>query len=89
MAADMTTQAVNGSYPVQPQPPYVAPHAAITATSQTNTATSVNGTIAGATPTSSEQSNHPTPSKDEVGWYFVEQYYTTLSRSPEKIHVNK
>ncbi|KAF1353609.1 hypothetical protein BDV97DRAFT_118782 [Delphinella strobiligena] len=23
--------------------------------------------------------------KDEVGWYFVEQYYTTLSRSPEKL----
>jgi len=25
--------------------------------------------------------------KDEVGWYFVEQYYTTLSRSPEKLSV--
>ncbi|KAI4794158.1 hypothetical protein E4T44_12551 [Aureobasidium sp. EXF-8845] len=25
--------------------------------------------------------------KDEVGWYFVEQYYTTLSRSPEKIYL--
>ena len=25
--------------------------------------------------------------KDEVGWYFVEQYYTTLSQSPEKLHV--
>ncbi|KAH7065334.1 hypothetical protein B0J12DRAFT_560551 [Macrophomina phaseolina] len=23
--------------------------------------------------------------KDEVGWYFVEQYYTTLSRTPEKL----
>lgn len=27
------------------------------------------------------------PSKDEVGWYFVEQYYTTMSKSPEKLHV--
>lgn len=27
-------------------------------------------------------------SKDEVGWYFVEQYYTTLSRNPEKLHVS-
>lgn len=27
-------------------------------------------------------------SKDEVGWYFVEQYYTTLSKSPEKLHVS-
>ncbi|KAI9742799.1 MAG: hypothetical protein M1818_003528 [Claussenomyces sp. TS43310] len=26
-------------------------------------------------------------SKDEIGWYFVEQYYTTLSRSPEKLHL--
>ncbi|KAK5989987.1 Putative G3BP-like protein [Cladobotryum mycophilum] len=26
-------------------------------------------------------------SKDEVGWYFVEQYYTTLSKSPEKLHL--
>jgi len=25
--------------------------------------------------------------KDEVGWYFVEQYYTTLSRNPEKLYV--
>lgn len=25
--------------------------------------------------------------KDEVGWYFVEQYYTTLSRTPEKLYV--
>lgn len=27
-------------------------------------------------------------SKDEVGWYFVEQYYTTLSKFPEKLHVS-
>lgn len=25
-------------------------------------------------------------SKDEVGWYFVEQYYTNMSRCPEKLH---
>ncbi|EEQ86474.1 hypothetical protein RJZ56_008087 [Blastomyces dermatitidis] len=25
--------------------------------------------------------------KDEVGWFFVEQYYTTLSRNPEKLHL--
>ncbi|KAL5612584.1 hypothetical protein BROUX41_004321 [Berkeleyomyces rouxiae] len=27
------------------------------------------------------------PTKDEVGWFFVEQYYTTLSKSPEKLHL--
>lgn len=26
--------------------------------------------------------------KDEVGWYFVEQYYTTLSKTPEKLYVS-
>lgn len=25
--------------------------------------------------------------KDEVGWYFVEQYYTTLSKSPERLYL--
>ncbi|KAK3295678.1 uncharacterized protein B0H64DRAFT_151623 [Chaetomium fimeti] len=25
--------------------------------------------------------------KDEVGWYFVEQYYTTMSRSPGRLHL--
>ena len=25
--------------------------------------------------------------KDEVAWYFVEQYYTTLSKSSDKLHV--
>ncbi|KAJ6789870.1 hypothetical protein PWT90_04257 [Aphanocladium album] len=34
--------------------------------------------------TSSDNSNL---AKDEVGWYFVEQYYTTLSKSPEKLHL--
>jgi len=23
----------------------------------------------------------------EIGWYFVEQYYTTLSKSPDRIHL--
>lgn len=27
-------------------------------------------------------------SKEQVGWFFVEQYYTTLSRQPEKLHVS-
>ncbi|KAI5309524.1 hypothetical protein KEM55_003059 [Ascosphaera atra] len=25
--------------------------------------------------------------QDQIGWYFVEQYYTTLSREPEKLHL--
>ncbi|KAK7737053.1 hypothetical protein SLS53_006811 [Cytospora paraplurivora] len=37
-----------------------------------------------ATSASSASNN---PSKDEVGWYFVEQYYTTLSKNPAKLHL--
>ena len=41
-------------------------------------------TPAAATSSAPPQSDVP---KDEVGWYFVEQYYTTLSRSPEKLYL--
>lgn len=54
------------------------------AASQTSSqsATLVNGA-------GSEQTSMPgATGKDEVGWYFVEQYYTTMSRSPEKVHVS-
>jgi len=39
----------------------------------------------GPAPSANTQSEIP---KDEVGWYFVEQYYTTLSRTPEKLYVS-
>ena len=39
-----------------------------------------------STTNTSEGGNSNVP-KDEVGWYFVEQYYTTLSKTPEKLHV--
>lgn len=37
--------------------------------------------------TASAAAGNSNLSKDEVGWYFVEQYYTTLSKSPEKLHL--
>ncbi|KAK5715648.1 hypothetical protein LTR15_010294 [Elasticomyces elasticus] len=37
--------------------------------------------------TNSSSNPQPDIPKDEVGWYFVEQYYTTLSRSPEKLYL--
>ncbi|KAK7514774.1 uncharacterized protein IWZ02DRAFT_488141 [Phyllosticta citriasiana] len=36
---------------------------------------------------SSSSNSAQTVPKDEVGWYFVEQYYTTLSRSPDQLHL--
>lgn len=53
-------------------------------------------TTSNAPPSSSTPSNasanpqqppQPDIPKDEVGWYFVEQYYTTLSRTPEKLYL--
>ncbi|KAI9724768.1 MAG: hypothetical protein M1812_000043 [Candelaria pacifica] len=41
----------------------------------------------GSTSTSGGNERNTDIPKDEVGWYFVEQYYTTLSRSPEKLHL--
>ncbi|PHH64706.1 hypothetical protein CDD81_4147 [Ophiocordyceps australis] len=45
----------------------------------------------GAAATTGDAANAATAnsnlSKDEVAWYFVEQYYTTLSKSPEKLHL--
>lgn len=43
-------------------------------------------TSASASATSAEGTS--SVPKDEVGWYFVEQYYTTLSKNPEKLHVS-
>ncbi|KAI9749470.1 MAG: heat shock protein 90 [Chaenotheca gracillima] len=37
--------------------------------------------------TAGSNQTHAEVPKDEVGWYFVEQYYTNLSRSPDKLHL--
>lgn len=50
--------------------------------------------LAASTPSqsasASQTSNAASSTKadpQEIGWYFVEQYYTNLSKSPEKIHL--
>lgn len=50
--------------------------------------------LAASTPShqaSASQSSNAAPSQkpdpQEIGWYFVEQYYTTLSKTPDKIHL--
>lgn len=51
--------------------------------------TSPNGaSVTAGPPAPASDASESTPSKDEVGWYFVEQYYTTLSKNPEKLHVS-
>lgn len=40
-----------------------------------------------STPATTASSQTPDVPKDEVSWYFVERYYTTLSGNPEKLYM--
>lgn len=46
-----------------------------------------NNDYSGAAAASQASNGNGQIPKDEVGWYFVEQYYTTLSKNPEKLYV--
>lgn len=74
MATDVSSIPVNGSQ---------APHQGYDG-AQTGYAASNSQASSAQNSASNATSEIP---KDEVGWYFVEQYYTTLSRSPEKLYL--
>ncbi|CRG86654.1 Putative G3BP-like protein [Talaromyces islandicus] len=86
--ADTTQPPINGTYAApHPYPdPYVS-HTPVNTVNNTmgsnyhpaSTSTPSNG------PAGSEPKNEIP--KDEVGWYFVEQYYTTMSRNPDRLHL--
>lgn len=84
MATPDSATTLNGSYGSQAYEAMTNNYAAASA----NNANSY-GATAASTPASTPANNSGTNEipKDEVGWYFVEQYYTTLSRSPEKLFV--
>jgi len=83
MATTEPTAAVNGNYTSQVYDTMANNYAAANANSNT--------AYGAAQPAPSPAANTTTSEipKDEVGWYFVEQYYTTLSRSPEKLFVSR
>ncbi|KAI2626697.1 hypothetical protein GGR54DRAFT_481085 [Hypoxylon sp. NC1633] len=54
--------------------------------SSTPIATPAGTAIPSVDQTSNASSNNNL-GKDEVAWFFVEQYYTTLSKNPEKLHL--
>lgn len=81
MATESATKALNGNHGNHPHDQSVSP-SHITAAGNGSDLTTVAHNPASA----ANNSNAKVP-KDEVGWYFVEQYYTTLSKAPEKIHV--
>lgn len=86
--ATETVPAANGTYhghhPYQVDP-YAASHQAANA-SNAQYAPQQHAGASTQAPAASHDSKNDIP-KDEVGWFFVEQYYTTLSRTPEKLHL--
>lgn len=77
-----TTQApINGNFPAQHAYPDSYNPAAMNAAANFQPAYSSTPSNAPAT----DQKNGI--AKDEVGWYFVEQYYTSMSRCPDKLHL--
>lgn len=83
--ADMTQVPINGNYAAQHGFPdaFNPAHAAMNTAANFQPAQS--STPTSATPSTDQQKNEIT--KDEVGWFFVEQYYTTMSRNPDKLHL--
>lgn len=95
MASESTGKPVNGNYGLQQ--PYGGPEQSLSSQESNGTSsvstTGVFNEDNGGTPNAVNSSNAGTSEgsssvpKDEVGWYFVEQYYTTLSKHPERLHV--
>lgn len=81
--ADTTQISINGTYQAQPAYPDSYNHAHTAVNSVSNFQPAQSSTPSNAP--SNDQKNGI--SKDEVGWYFVEQYYTNMSRSPDKLHL--
>jgi hypothetical protein len=64
----------NGQYPTPAELP--APTPGVSHAPSASQSTTASTTAAAAK-----------PDPQEIGWYFVEQYYTTLSKNPERIHL--
>lgn len=83
MASESAIKALNGNHGNHPHGGHDQ------SGSPNHTTAAANGSTlstVGHNSASAANNNSKVP-KDEVGWYFVEQYYTTLSKTPEKIHV--
>jgi hypothetical protein len=76
MASTESTVPVNGTYAHQ----YEANNYAAANANSTN---NYNATQ----PQQTSNSSSSEIPKEEVAWYFVEQYYTTLSKTPERLYV--
>lgn len=83
MATEQAAMSMNGTYAAHQGQAYDQNYAAHNA----NAAAYSAAQHSTSTPQSTSSNSAADIPKDEVGWYFVEQYYTTLSRTPEKLFV--
>ena len=84
MATDQPAMSVNGNFmAAQPQDYGMSDQTVTT----TVIPTSSDPSIAGVQNSGGGAAGNTDIPKDEVGWYFVEQYYTTMSKNPEKLYV--
>lgn len=89
MASEQNSVGMNGNYAATQVQGYGGLEQSYNAHSNTSSSTTDQNNTTGSTGTTTNGSGgNPDIPKDEVGWYFVEQYYTTLSRSPEKLFVS-
>ncbi|ORY69899.1 uncharacterized protein BCR38DRAFT_454803 [Pseudomassariella vexata] len=58
-----------------------------TTASETNASTGASTAALDQSSSSTAAGSQVDLSKDEIAWFFVEQYYTTLSKTPEKLHL--
>ena len=94
MASEMAPNAINGNYSSQQAYDHQLQAQAANSITGSGSSSALGGeqtnTLGAGNANSSStttEGNSSVP-KDEVGWYFVEQYYTTLSKNPEKLHVS-
>ncbi|KAK3719515.1 hypothetical protein LTR37_004373 [Vermiconidia calcicola] len=92
MAAEAPTMPVNGYAPHHGYGGIEQQQNSFAYSANSNTPSQATSThpppASNSTPATSNATSHQSDvPKDEVGWYFVEQYYTTLSRSPEKLYL--
>ena len=91
MATETANAPINGTYGHHQANPYAAAEQNFGSHKASSTSSTA-GYVSAATPathTSSSTANPNEISKEEVAWYFVEQYYTTMSRHPEKLYVRR
>ncbi|KAI4273868.1 MAG: hypothetical protein LQ337_004335 [Flavoplaca oasis] len=92
MASDSAAKTVNGNHASQASygsgEQQMSSHGfeSTTGARHSNTPGAQAPTIPTSSSSAAAESSSSVP-KDEVGWYFVEQYYTTLSKSPERLHL--